>query len=144
MIADADWTSKSEHMNRFVSAQNNYSLLERRVEHEVTPACERFGLGMLPYFPLASGLLTGKYKRGEAPAEGTRLAAWGARAQQALSDKNFDKVEALSRLGGRARPHDAGAGVRLAARPSGGLLGDRRRHQARAGRRPTPPPPPGS
>ncbi len=95
MIADADWTSKSERFNRFVSAQNNYSLLERRVEHEVTPACSQFGLGMLPYFPLASGMLTGKYKRGEAPADGTRMAAWGARAQQALSDKNFDKVEAL-------------------------------------------------
>jgi aryl-alcohol dehydrogenase-like predicted oxidoreductase len=95
MIADADWTSKSERFNRFVSAQNNYSLLERRVEHEVTPACAQFGLGMLPYFPLASGMLTGKYKRGEAPADGTRMAAWGARAQQALSDKNFDKVEAL-------------------------------------------------
>jgi aryl-alcohol dehydrogenase-like predicted oxidoreductase len=95
MIADADWTSKSERFNRFVSAQNNYSLLERRVEHEVTPACSQFGLGMLPYFPLASGMLTGKYKRGEAPADGTRMAAWGARAQAALSDKNFDKVEAL-------------------------------------------------
>ena len=64
MIADADWTARNEHMSRFVSAQNNYSLLERRVEHEVNPACEKFGLGMLPYFPLASGLLTGKYKRG--------------------------------------------------------------------------------
>ncbi|HWF77023.1 MAG TPA: aldo/keto reductase [Caulobacteraceae bacterium] len=95
MIADADWTARDEHLSRFVSAQNNYSLLERRVEHEVTPACSKFGLGMLPYFPLASGMLTGKYKRGEAPAEGTRMAAWGARAQAALSDKNFDKVEAL-------------------------------------------------
>jgi len=96
MIADADWTARTEHLTRFVSAQNNYSLLERRVEHEVTPACERFGLGMLPYFPLASGLLTGKYRRGEAPAEGTRLAAWGPRGAQALNDKNFDRVEALT------------------------------------------------
>ena len=95
-IADADWTARDGHKNRFVSAQNNYSLLERRSDHEVTPACERFGLGMLPFFPLASGLLTGKYKRGEAPPEGTRLAAWGARGAQALSDKNFDKLEALS------------------------------------------------
>jgi aryl-alcohol dehydrogenase-like predicted oxidoreductase len=95
-IADADWIARRDHMNRFVSAQNNYSLLERRVEHEVTPACERFGLGMLPFFPLASGLLTGKYKRGEAPPEDTRLAAMGSRAAQALNDKNFDKVEALS------------------------------------------------
>jgi aryl-alcohol dehydrogenase-like predicted oxidoreductase len=62
----------------------------------VTPACERFGLGMLPFFPLASGLLTGKYKRGEGAPEGTRLAAWGARGAQALNDKNFDKLEAMS------------------------------------------------
>jgi aryl-alcohol dehydrogenase-like predicted oxidoreductase len=95
-IADADWTARGNHQNRFVSAQNNYSLLERRVEHEVTPACERFGLGMLPFFPLASGLLTGKYKRGEGAPEGTRLAAWGARGAQALNDKNFDKLEAMS------------------------------------------------
>jgi aryl-alcohol dehydrogenase-like predicted oxidoreductase len=105
MIADADWTARSEHMNRFVSAQNNYSLLEARVEHEVNPACERFGLGMLPYFPLASGLLTGKYKRGEAPAEGTRLAAWGPRGAAALNDKNFDRLEALSSWA-EARGHD--------------------------------------
>ncbi|HLK25945.1 MAG TPA: aldo/keto reductase [Caulobacteraceae bacterium] len=94
-IAEADAVSKGERLNRFVSAQNNYSLLERRVEHEVLPACDHFGLGMLPFFPLASGLLTGKYKRGEAAPEGTRMAAWGARAQAALNDQNFDKVEKL-------------------------------------------------
>jgi len=104
-IADADWIARTEHMNRFVSAQNNYSLLERKVEFEVNPACERFGLGMLPFFPLASGLLTGKYRRGEAAPEGTRLAAWGARGQAALSDKNFDKLEALSGYA-EARGHD--------------------------------------
>jgi len=96
MIADADWTARNEHLNRFVSAQNNYSLLERRVEHEVTPACDRFGLGMLPYFPLASGLLTGKYTRGEAPPEGTRLANFGPRAAAALNDNNFDKLDKLT------------------------------------------------
>jgi aryl-alcohol dehydrogenase-like predicted oxidoreductase len=95
-IADADWTARTGHLNRFVSAQNNYSLLERKVEFEVTPAAEKFGLGVLPFFPLASGLLTGKYKRGEAPGQDTRLAAWGARGQAALNDKNFDKLEALS------------------------------------------------
>jgi aryl-alcohol dehydrogenase-like predicted oxidoreductase len=94
-IADADWISRTQGLERFVSAQNNYSLLERNVEREVLPACERFGLGFLPFFPLASGLLTGKYQRGEAPPEGTRLAAWGARGQAAMSDKNFDKVEKL-------------------------------------------------
>jgi aryl-alcohol dehydrogenase-like predicted oxidoreductase len=95
-IADADWTARQDGLTRFVSAQNNYSLLERKVEFEVIPACERFGLGMLPYFPLASGLLTGKYHRGEAPPEGTRLAAFGARAQGALTDANFDRLDALS------------------------------------------------
>ncbi len=94
-IADADWTAREGHLNRFVSAQNNYSLLERKVEFEVMPACERFGLGLLPFFPLASGLLTGKYVRGEAPPEGTRLAAFGPRGQAALNDKAFDKVDAL-------------------------------------------------
>ncbi|MBS0331345.1 MAG: aldo/keto reductase [Proteobacteria bacterium] len=92
-IADADWTAAGA--TRFVSAQNQFSLIERKVEFEVLPACEHFGLGFLPFFPLASGLLSGKYKRGEAPAEGTRLAAWGARGAAALSDRNFDKVERL-------------------------------------------------
>ncbi|MEJ2131987.1 MAG: aldo/keto reductase, partial [Gammaproteobacteria bacterium] len=73
-----------------------YSLMDRRLEREVVPACERFGLGILPYFPLASGLLTGKYRRGEDAPEGTRLAGMGARAQQALSDQNFDIIEKLS------------------------------------------------
>ena len=95
-IADADWTARTAHGARFVSAQNQYSLIERRVEHEVLPACERFGLGFLPYFPLASGLLSGKYRRGEPPPEGTRLAAWGQRGAQALNERNFDKVEKLT------------------------------------------------
>src|SRR5947207_7918227 len=63
-IADADWTARTAHLTPFISAQNHYSLLERDVEQEVVPACERFGLGLLPFFPLASGLLTGKYHRG--------------------------------------------------------------------------------
>jgi len=94
-IADADWTARTGGLERFVSAQNNFSLLERGVEREVLPACERFGLGLLPFFPLASGFLTGKYQRGEPPRQGTRLAAWGARGAAALSDRNFDKLEAL-------------------------------------------------
>lgn len=93
-IADADWTAAGQ--TRFVSAQNLYSLLERKSAFEVLPACEHFGLGFLPFFPLASGLLSGKYRRGEPPPEGTRLAAWGQRGQQAMSDANFDRVERLS------------------------------------------------
>ena len=93
-IADAHWTAAGDGLNRFVSAQNQMSLLERGVLTEVIPACEHFGLGMLPYFPLASGLLTGKYRRGEGAPAGTRLA--GARAARSLSERNFDRVEALS------------------------------------------------
>jgi len=100
-IADADWTAAGA--TRFVSAQNLFSLLERKVEHEVLASCEHFGLGFLPYFPLASGLLSGKYRRGEKPPEGTRLAVWGSRGAAALSDKNFDKVETLTAW---AQAHD--------------------------------------
>jgi aryl-alcohol dehydrogenase-like predicted oxidoreductase len=95
-IADADWISRTAGRERFVSAQNLYSLLERGSAREVLPACERFGLGFLPFFPLASGLLTGKYRRGETPPEGTRLAAWGRRGQDALSDRNFEKLDKLT------------------------------------------------
>jgi aryl-alcohol dehydrogenase-like predicted oxidoreductase len=92
-LADADWTARSCGLNRFVSAQNLYNLIDRRVEREVLPACARFGLGLLPYFPLASGLLTGKYERGQPAPENTRLA--GERGKQALTDRNFDVVEKL-------------------------------------------------
>ncbi len=95
-IADADWTARSEGYTRFVSAQNHMNLFDSAVVHEVIPGCRHFGLGMLPYFPLASGLLTGKYVRGEAAPEGTRLANAGARAGRALSDNNFDRLEALT------------------------------------------------
>ena len=95
-VSDAHWTAKYQGLNQFVTAQNLYSLLDRRIENEVLPACEKYGVGMLPFFPLASGMLTGKYKRGAAPEEGTRLATMGDRASAAMSDANFDKVEALS------------------------------------------------
>ncbi|MDQ2797738.1 MAG: aldo/keto reductase, partial [Actinomycetota bacterium] len=65
-IADAEWTSRTRHLERFVSAQNEYSWLERGIEADVVPALEHYGIGLLPFFPLASGLLTGKYRRGEA------------------------------------------------------------------------------
>jgi aryl-alcohol dehydrogenase-like predicted oxidoreductase len=93
-IADADWTSRNRGLARFVCAENQYSLLDRAVEREVLPACRRFGVGFLPFFPLASGLLTGKYHRGERAPEGTRLGR-SPRGAQMLSDRNFDVVEPL-------------------------------------------------
>jgi aryl-alcohol dehydrogenase-like predicted oxidoreductase len=81
---------------RFVSVQNHYNLLNRGDEAEVLPLCEELGMAYLPYFPLASGLLTGKYRRGEDPAPGTRMQTWGPRVAGLLSAENFDKVERLS------------------------------------------------
>jgi aryl-alcohol dehydrogenase-like predicted oxidoreductase len=71
-VADAAWTAQTAHSTAFVSAQNEYSLLERKADAELVPACLRFGVGLLPYFPLANGLLTGKYRRDETP-RGSRL-----------------------------------------------------------------------
>jgi aryl-alcohol dehydrogenase-like predicted oxidoreductase len=94
-VTEAEWIARSTKRSRFVSAQNEYSLINRGIEKELVPACEKYGLGILPYFPLGSGLLTGKYKRGEAPAADTRLAAWGPRGEKMMSDENFDIVEKL-------------------------------------------------
>ncbi|WP_353711909.1 aldo/keto reductase [Arthrobacter sp. K5] len=71
-IAEAEYVARARGGVRFVSAQNHYNLLDRRAEQEVTPAAEAYGLGVLPYFPLANGLLTGKYAQDQAP-EGSRL-----------------------------------------------------------------------
>lgn len=88
-VADADWVARHHHRERFVSAQNHYSLLERTAEKELLPACEHLGVGVLPFFPLANGLLTGKYRRGEPPPEGTRL------ADRPIDDDALRRVEAL-------------------------------------------------
>lgn len=90
-IIDADWTARTAAGSPFLSAQNEYSLLNRKVEHEVIPAVEHVGAGLLPYFPLASGLLTGKYARGQDAPEGTRL----TRRPDRLAAADFDVIEAL-------------------------------------------------
>jgi aryl-alcohol dehydrogenase-like predicted oxidoreductase len=97
-IADAQWTCRTEHLNPIVSAQNEYNLLDRRIEKEVVPAANAFGMGILPYFPLASGFLTGKYKQGEKPGSDTRLGAWGPRGEQMLSDSNFETLGKLQEI----------------------------------------------
>jgi aryl-alcohol dehydrogenase-like predicted oxidoreductase len=93
-ISNADWIARTQHQARFVSAQNHYNLLERDAEREIIPSCVNHGIGVLPYFPLANGLLTGKYRRGQAPPQGTRLAG----RESALGDDVFDKLEALERF----------------------------------------------
>jgi aryl-alcohol dehydrogenase-like predicted oxidoreductase len=86
----------------YVTAQNHYSLLTRDIEADLVPVCEKHGIGILPYFPLESGMLTGKYKRGEKPAEGTRLGNWSARGpgvtDRFMSDDKFARVEKLTAL----------------------------------------------
>jgi len=89
-IEAAEEVSRGAGFHRFVSAQNHYSLVEREAEDEVLPACERLGIGFLPYFPLASGLLTGKYRRGEEASEG-RLAG------REIPEQRWDRVDALQR-----------------------------------------------
>jgi len=93
-VADAHWISKSLGINGFVSCQDEYSLIVRDVEKELIPATKAYGLGVLPYFPLASGLLTGKYKRGVMP-EGARLTKAPRLADRYINEKNWVIVEAL-------------------------------------------------
>jgi aryl-alcohol dehydrogenase-like predicted oxidoreductase len=89
-IEAAEEIARGAGFHRFVSAQNHYSLVERRVEDDVLPVCEKLEIGFLPYFPLASGLLTGKYRRGEEATEG-RLAG------REIPEERWDRAEALQR-----------------------------------------------
>jgi aryl-alcohol dehydrogenase-like predicted oxidoreductase len=96
-IADADWTARTEHLARPVSAQMHYNLLSRGIQKEVVPACVAHGLGVIPYFPLESGFLTGKYKPG---GVGRGRLAESARAAEIMSSANFERVDALDRFAG--------------------------------------------
>jgi aryl-alcohol dehydrogenase-like predicted oxidoreductase len=95
--AECHYIAKQANLAPFISAQNQYSLLDRAVEKELAPACQKFGLGILPYFPLASGFLTGKYRRGEDLPEGARLSnpAMQGMASRIMNDRNWDKLEKL-------------------------------------------------
>jgi aryl-alcohol dehydrogenase-like predicted oxidoreductase len=93
-LREADSKAREKGAARFVSVQNEYSLLHREPEREVLPECERLGLAFLPYFPLASGLLTGKYRRGQPPPEGSRLGGDG-RFEDMLTERNLEIVESL-------------------------------------------------
>jgi aryl-alcohol dehydrogenase-like predicted oxidoreductase len=90
-IEEVDAICRENGYARPVSAQNQYSLLRREAEEELLPTCERLGIGVLPYFPLASGLLTGKYRRGEQHPEGTRL----SERDSVFTDETFDRLEVL-------------------------------------------------
>ncbi|MEJ7705844.1 MAG: aldo/keto reductase [Nocardioidaceae bacterium] len=91
-VVEADWAARSSGGAAFISAQNKYSLYDRSADAELVPACEHIGVGLLPFFPLEFGLLTGKYRRGEPAPEGTRLSVQSARLEAA----DFDRVEAMA------------------------------------------------
>jgi aryl-alcohol dehydrogenase-like predicted oxidoreductase len=94
-LVEAEWTARTRHRSRFIAAQNQYNLIDRTVEDQLAPVCARYGIGLVPYSPLANGLLTGKYRRGHAPPEGSRLAA----RPNTLRDANFERVEQLEAFG---------------------------------------------
>lgn len=102
-VVEAQWTSRHLGLNSFVSCQDEYSLLVRKAEQDVAPVAARYGMGLLPYFPLASGMLTGKYRRGAPPPEGTRMAGTD-RYSRYQTAESFDVVEKLEGFA-RARGH---------------------------------------
>ncbi len=103
-VADAAWIARTRHLAPYISAQNQYNLLDRRVERELVPACREFGVGILPYFPLASGFLTGKYRKGAEPPRDSRLGFMRSMASQLLNDANFETLGKLEEFA-RTRGH---------------------------------------
>lgn len=95
-LAEAEWVARANGSVRFVSAQNEYSLVERSIEAELVPAATAYGVGILPYFPLANGLLTGKYQRNHAMPDGGRMTERPARADEVLTDRNWTISEKVA------------------------------------------------
>jgi aryl-alcohol dehydrogenase-like predicted oxidoreductase len=95
-VVEARWTSKHLGLHHFISCQEEYSLLARDLDREMIPALEAYGLGLIPFRPLADGLLTGKYRRGASPPAGTRLATMARAAERNLTDEKWAIVERLA------------------------------------------------
>lgn len=95
-VADAQWAARDLRLPGFASAQDEYSLLKRGAEKDLIPALKHYGMGLLPYFPLANGALTGKYRRNAPMPDGARLTKLPERAGQIFSDANWVKIEALT------------------------------------------------
>ncbi len=97
-VVDAQWIVKHLNLTGYICSQNEYSLLVREADRELIPALQAFGLGLLPYFPLASGLLTGKYQRNRPAPSGARLASMTGLAQRYLIESNWQVVERLEQF----------------------------------------------
>lgn len=95
-VAEAVETARRINVQGFISCQDELSLVVRGAEKELIPAIEHYGLGLLPYFPLASGLLTGKYRRNAAMPDGARLTKTQRLADRYMTDANMEKVEKLA------------------------------------------------
>ena len=133
-IAEAELTARAMNVNRFVSCQDEYSLVVREIEKDLLPAAQLYNLGLLPFFPLASGLLTGKYRRGAAAPEDTRFAKSPALRDRYVTPRNEDIVEKLQAFAQGARPHHARTRLLMARVPAASIQRHRRRHPRRTGR----------
>ena len=117
-LADAMWTSRTQHLPRYVSMQMQYSLLQRDIEREHVPLARAHGLGILPWSPLAAGFLTGKFRRDEAPPAGSRLAKWEERRKGFDNERGWRILDALDAVSAElGAPHSAVALAWLLQRP---------------------------
>jgi len=97
-LTDSHWISKSEHLHRFVALQMQYSLMVRDLEREHVPLCRQFGLGILPWSPLAAGFLSGKYAKNQPPPPGVRLEKWKERFANYDSDRGWRTLDAVNAI----------------------------------------------
>ena len=93
-VCEAQWAARAHHLTPFVSVQPQYNIISRAIEHELVPFCQAYGVGIIPYSPLAGGFLTGKYRPGEAPPEGTRYHN-SPFADRILTERNFQQLQRL-------------------------------------------------
>ena len=131
-LKEAETTAKQHQLHPFVSSQDEYSLLVRDIEGELLPLIEKYGMSELPYFPLASGMLTGKHKRGQPAAKGTRLGDKQVLGRPLSPRGESCQGRTPGAIRKTARSLLAGAGLQLAAVAARGRKRDRRRYQARA------------
>lgn len=102
-MCEAIWISRANNFTTFVSTQPMYNLLSRGIERELVPCCQQYGISIIPYSPLASGFLTGKYQQGKPPPEGARLSGSDQRFQRVFNEANWSK---LTKLESWAKEHD--------------------------------------
>lgn len=106
-LCEALWTSRVNGLHSFVSVQPMYNILARQVERELMPCCQAYGIGIIPYSPLASGFLTGKYRKDEEPPAGARLSGPDPRMRRVFTDENWNRLEKLENYA-KERGHTIG------------------------------------